>query len=175
MVRDKPITRHFLALLTCCTLVGAVPWVLPQATLIADRVAVGNGEPFLLGVRIPLGDEWKTFWRHPGESGLPPTFDWSQSENLAQAHILYPEPEHFTFEGITSIGYSQEVVFPVRVVPKDPSRPLQVHLNLSYGVCGHRVCVPLQEQLVLHLPPGEAHKSSKSALIATYAAKVPKE
>ena len=57
------------------------------------------------GIEIKLQPGWKTYWRYPGDSGVPPRFDFSGSDNLGRAKVLYPAPHLFTDETGNSLGY----------------------------------------------------------------------
>ena len=97
------------------------------------RLIAGNG---LAGVEVQMPEGWKTYWRTPGDAGgVPPSFDWSQSENLAEATVLYPAPKRFSDKAGDTVGYKGTVVFPVRLAAKDPAKPIDLHLLLEYGVC----------------------------------------
>jgi DsbC/DsbD-like thiol-disulfide interchange protein len=102
------------------------------------------------GVEIRLATGWKTYWRYPGDSGVPPVFDFSKSENIKSVSILWPAPHRFKDEGGTSIGYKGEVMFPVHAVPENPDRPATLRLALDYAVC-EKLCVPARGQAVLEL------------------------
>src|SRR5580693_6039182 len=69
------------------------------------------------GIEIRLAPGWKTYWRYPGDSGVPPRFDFTGSRNLKSASVHYPAPHRLTDEGGTSIGYKGDVVFPIDVTP----------------------------------------------------------
>src|SRR5215213_8372431 len=64
-----------------------------------------NVDTMRAGLQIKLGPGWKTYWRYPGDSGVPPRFDFSRSENLGELSVLWPAPHRFTDDGGTSIGY----------------------------------------------------------------------
>lgn len=122
-----------------------------RARLIAGPVAAGEakrGGEIIAGVDIRLDPGWKTYWRNPGESGVPPYFDWTGSKNVKRVTVLYPSPHRFVEPYGQSIGYKRGVVFPVRVVPKDAGKPLALKLTLSYGVCKD-LCIPAQASLTL--------------------------
>lgn len=104
-------------------------------------------------VRITLEPGWKTYWRSPEGNGIPPQFDWTGSQNLAAAQIHWPEPVVFTTFGLRSIGYENQVIFPVKMTPKDPSAPIDVRLGLFYGLC-EAVCIPAQAGLSAAFAPG---------------------
>ena len=105
----------------------------------------------LAGVELQLPEGWKTYWRNPGDAGgVPPSFDWSKSENLASAQVLYPAPKRFTDRIGDTIGYKNKVVFPVRLKAKDPTKPIGLRLMLDYGVC-KEICIPAEAALALDI------------------------
>jgi DsbC/DsbD-like thiol-disulfide interchange protein len=93
------------------------------------------------GVEIRLAAGWKTYWRYPGDSGVPPAFDFSKSENVKSVAVSWPAPHRFTDDGGNSIGYKVGVTLPVHVVPENPKRPVILRLALDYAVC-EKLCVP---------------------------------
>ena len=103
----------------------------------------GKSADITAGVQIKLKPGWKTYWRTPGDSGIPPSFDWSRSRNLEKAEIKWPVPQRFTEHGETIYGYRDEVVFPVSVWPKNSDEPVKLSLSLFYAVC-REICVPVQ-------------------------------
>src|SRR6476646_10335548 len=91
------------------------PWdedVQSAARLIAARVHnESGGRVFRAGVEIKLKDGWKTYWRYPGDSGVPPVFDFSTSQNVKSVSVLYPAPSRFPDgAGGSSIGYKGDVI-----------------------------------------------------------------
>lgn len=105
------------------------------------------------GVEIKLADGWKTYWRSPGDSGVPPVFDWSDSKNLKSAGVQYPAPIRFKDDYGMSVGYKHEVVFPLLITPENPAKPVDLQLTIQYGVC-REVCIPGEATLSLLLMPG---------------------
>ncbi len=103
------------------------------------------------GIEIRLDPGWKTYWRYPGDSGVPPTLDFSGSENVKSVSAFWPAPERFADgAGGNSIGYVGDVVLPLRIVPDDASKLSSLHVKLGYAVCG-KLCVPAQAELGLTL------------------------
>lgn len=102
------------------------------------------------GVEVRLANGWKTYWRYPGDSGVPPVFDFSKSENIKSVSVLWPAPHRFTDDGGASIGYKGEVMFPVHVVPENPNRPATLRLALDYAIC-EKLCIPARGQAALEL------------------------
>ena len=93
------------------------------------------------GVQIRLADGWKTYWRYPGDSGVPPRFDFTRSRNVKSVTVRWPAPQRLTDESGTSIGYKHEVVFPLEVVAQDAAKPVELVLGIDYAVC-EKLCVP---------------------------------
>jgi DsbC/DsbD-like thiol-disulfide interchange protein len=93
------------------------------------------------GIEILLEPMWYTYWRNPGESGVPPVFDFSGSDNVANVEVLYPAPERHDDGTSVSLIYRDEVVFPLKVTPADPGKPLTLRVAATFGVCS-AICVP---------------------------------
>jgi len=173
-----------LALTVCVALAGASlaaspgesPWVgetYSKVRLVSGSVAGMSDGHMIAGVQIRLDPGWKTYWRMPGDSGVPPTFDWSGSKNLRSAEVLYPAPHRFTDASGTAIGYEDEVVFPVMVTPERLDEPVELKLNVDYGLC-KTLCIPSQANLSLELPPHTVGKGDDDPLLARFFNLVPK-
>ena len=122
------------------------------ARLIAGATATTPGATFVrAGIEIKLDPGWHTYWRDPGDTGVPPTFDFSGSDNVKSAKVMWPAPESFPDgAGGTSIGYVDHVILPVRVTPTTAAKQSSLHLKLNYAVCG-TLCVPAEANLQLAL------------------------
>lgn len=128
-------------------------WV--QAHQSRVRLASGVLAPaeHLAGVELELGEGWKTYWRSPGDAGgVPPSFDWTGSENV-KATVLYPAPKRFVDRSGETVGYKGAVTFPVRLEVADPAKPVRLRLKLEYGIC-REICVPAEVALSLEVPAG---------------------
>ncbi len=131
-----------------------------------------NGEaPLRAGIEFRLQPLWKTYWRYPGDSGVPPRFDFSGSENLKSATVLYPAPHVFTDETGQTLGYKDSVIVPLQVSPKDPGKPVTLRVALDYAVC-EKLCIPAQGRAELTLGAAD---SSHEAALAQALARVPKQ
>jgi DsbC/DsbD-like thiol-disulfide interchange protein len=132
-----------------------------EARLIAGSAIKTPDASFLrAGVEIKLDPGWKTYWRQPGDSGVPPTLDFSGSQNVNSVKVLWPAPERFPDgAGGNSIGYVGRVVLPLRIVPKDAAKHAAVHLKLNYAVCGN-LCVPAEATLELALSGDGAEETA---------------
>ena len=131
-----------------------------------------NGDANLrAGVEIKMQPGWKTYWRYPGDSGVPPHFDFSGSENLKAATVLYPAPHLFTDETGQTLGYKDSVIFPLVVSPLEPGKPVQLRLKIDYAVC-EKLCVPAEGHAELTL---SASDSALDSALAAAEARVPKQ
>lgn len=95
----------------------------------------------LAAVQLTLDPGWKTYWRAPGDAGIPPHFDWSEARNLSQVAISWPTPKVFDTNGMQSIGYDEKVVIPVYLTPSNSDTPIRLRTKMSLGVCAD-VCMP---------------------------------
>ena len=148
---------------------------LPRTELTLIEAGTIDGS-LLAGVNIVMEPHIKTYWRMPGDSGLPPVFDWSGSDNLASATILWPLPQRIADPAGTILGYYDTVIFPVKVTAKDPAKPVHLVLKLDYAVCGD-LCVPMAGQAELTLSnaqPSQANVGGPDAArVKAFLARVP--
>jgi DsbC/DsbD-like thiol-disulfide interchange protein len=100
-----------------------------------------RGEARMAGLIVELDEGWKTYWRMPGEAGMPPEFTWSRSTNVSDITVLFPLPQRFIDGSGETVGYKHRVVFPLRVVPADAASPVTLALDLFFAVCKD-ICVP---------------------------------
>jgi DsbC/DsbD-like thiol-disulfide interchange protein len=121
------------------------------------------------GVEIKMEPGWKTYWRYPGDAGVPPRFDFSRSENLASAKVHYPAPHLYSDEAGNALGYKNDVIFPLRLTPKQPGKPVKLRVKLDYAIC-EKLCVPAQGSAELTLGAGA---SAQDAALSAAEARVP--
>ena len=151
---------------------GASDWIEGHSS--RARLIDGGGGG-MAGIELQLPEGWKTYWRYPGEAGgVAPAFDWSKSTNLESAQVLYPAPKRLTDKSGDAIGYKGTVVFPVRLKPKDASKPIDVRLVFDYGVCKD-ICIPAQAELALSIAPGANEVASEALMGALGRVPAPKE
>jgi len=146
-----------------------------EARLIAGQSGLNAAGRIWLGVQIKLKPGWKTYWRNPGESGAPPRFDWSASQNLDRVEVGWPAPRRFSAFGFDNFGYHGEVVLPILLRARTPGKAALAQLKLDYLICA-KVCVPMQADLALALAPsGNAAEASAFApLIRHYRDLIPR-
>ncbi|WP_439149245.1 protein-disulfide reductase DsbD domain-containing protein [Sulfitobacter sp.] len=103
-------------------------WVLPDG----NRVAA---------IRMTMAPGWKTYWRAPGDMGIPPHFDWGGSENLSTVAVEWPAPTVFREKNLTTIGYRDQVLLPLVITTSDKGAPVMLNTTIDMGVCLD-ICVP---------------------------------
>jgi DsbC/DsbD-like thiol-disulfide interchange protein len=126
-------------------------------------------EGLLAGIEISLAPGWKTYWRMPGEAGIPPEFNWQQSQNLATTEVLFPAPHRFEDAGGEGIGYKNVVVLPVRLQARNPGEPVVLALDLFFAVCKD-VCIPANARAALQLGMASPDPADSLAIAEALAA-----
>ncbi len=146
MAHESAMTRKILGLMAAA-LIAPLPasamevihgeilqgWVLPDG----NRMAA---------IRMTVEPGWKTYWRAPGDMGIPPSFDWSGSRNLSAVAVEWPAPTVFREPNLTTIGYKDQVVLPLRISVPDKGAPVTVQTTIDLGVCSD-ICVPASLEL----------------------------
>ncbi|WP_295313928.1 protein-disulfide reductase DsbD domain-containing protein [Roseobacter sp.] len=98
---------------------------------------------YVAALHLKMAPGWKTYWRAPGDAGIPPSFDWSASRNLSGVSVSWPTPQIFDQNGMRSIGYSGDLVIPLYVSPTTSGQAVDLSVGMDLGVCSD-VCVPWQ-------------------------------
>jgi DsbC/DsbD-like thiol-disulfide interchange protein len=122
----------------------ASPWQRDGHSAVRLLAGSRSGPVLLGGIAFQLQQGWKTYWRTPGDSGVPPRFDFSKSENIEAVTILWPAPTKFDDgAGGHSLGYHNQVVLPLRIVAKAADKPVTLRADISYAVCD-KLCIPVE-------------------------------
>ncbi len=164
---------RLMLVLACVVAVGLPartaeqPWVgatNSKLRLFGGMAKTADGEQPMAGIQLRMDDGWKTYWRNPGDSGVPPQFNWSGSTNLKEAKVLYPAPHRFADANSTAIGYSGEVIFPVKLIAERPGEPIELKLAFDFGLC-KSLCIPNDAKLSLKLEPGATLNEADAKLL----------
>ncbi|PJF08360.1 protein-disulfide reductase DsbD domain-containing protein [Pseudorhodobacter sp. MZDSW-24AT] len=120
----------------------------------------------MAALHLRLAPNWKTYWRAPGDAGIPPHFNWAGSENVGSVRFHWPSPEVFHTNGLKTVGYHDELVLPIEITPKDPRKPVRLRASVDLGVCKD-ICIPATLMLGTALAaPGQADTAIHAALRA---------
>jgi len=122
----------------------ASPWQRGAHSAVRLLAGSRSGAVLLGGIAVQLDPGWKTYWRTSGDSGVPPRFDFSKSDNIEAVTVLWPAPTKFDDgAGGTSLGYHDQIVLPLRIVAKNADKPATLRANISYAVC-EKICIPIE-------------------------------
>lgn len=131
-----------------------------------------DGDGRLQGaLQIDLKPGWKTYWRDPGASGVPPSIDIARSVNVASLNIGYPVPSRFDDGPGSWVGYKHSVLLPVTFRATTPGQPVEIAADVFIGVC-EAVCVPVQTSLVVD-PAINAESADDAAAVTMAFAGLP--
>lgn len=159
---DTYVSHMIKRILALCLLLASPATVTAQSsTAVPDNVmelSVLQGwrtqsGTHMAGLRIQLQPGWKTYWRAPGDGGIPPQFDWSGSENIDTVQFHWPRPKVAYINGLRTIGYSNEVIIPIEFTPRAAGQPLAVNGRVDLGVCND-ICIPVSMSFSATLPTG---------------------
>ena len=120
---------------------------------------------YMAAVHFALEDGWKTYWRAPGESGIPPSFDWEGSENLSTVTFHWPSPKLYIQNGIRTLGYKGDFILPIEIEPSVEGKPVRIKSQIDYGLC-NEVCIPASSTIEAELTDSNSldHALIKTAL-----------
>jgi DsbC/DsbD-like thiol-disulfide interchange protein len=122
----------------------ASPWQKNSHSALRLLAGSRSGPVLLGGIAIQLDPGWKTYWRTSGDSGVPPRFDFSKSDNVEAVTVLWPAPMKFDDgAGGISLGYHNQVVLPLRIVAKIADKPVTLRADVNYAVC-EKICIPVE-------------------------------
>jgi DsbC/DsbD-like thiol-disulfide interchange protein len=139
-------------------------WQRDQHSAVRLLAGSRSGAVLLGGIALQLQPGWKTYWRTPGDSGVPPRFDFSKSENIEAVTVLWPAPTKFDDgAGGHSLGYHNQIVLPLRIVAKNVDRPVTLRAEINYAVC-EKLCIPVEAST--ELPFTSVASTEDSALFA---------
>jgi len=125
------------------------PWQKDGHSAVRLLAGSRSGAVLLGGIAFQLQPGWHTYWRNPGDSGVPPRIDFAKSENIEAVTILWPAPVKFADgAGGTSLGYLKQVVLPLRIVAKNADKPVTLRADINYAVC-EKLCIPVEASVEL--------------------------
>ena len=147
----------------------AVPAGNDLETLVEIEVLDGGLTPrgtYMGAFRLTLSDGWKTYWRAPGDAGIPPTFNWRGSRNVGELSITWPTPEVFSTSGFRTIGYHDQLVLPIEITPSQAGKPVGLKGRMELGICKD-ICVPSALSFDHQLDPDAGGNPAIAAAMAS--------
>lgn len=116
-------------------------------------------------LRLTLADGWKTYWRAPGDAGIPPSLSWDGSRNVAATSVTWPTPVVFDQAGYRSVGYVDQLVLPVEITPRRAGQAITLKGRIEIGVCAE-ICVPAAFEFSQTLNPDAGRNPAIAAALA---------
>ena len=160
--------RHaLLALASAPFLITPARSEVPQPFKVSLLAGGQAGDLWQAGIFVELEPDWKTYWRVPGDTGIPPQFDWTGSTNVDAIDVMFPVPSRFRDVTGEAIGYHDQVLFPVSIKPQKAGDIVHLQLNMFFAVC-KEICIPAKAKADLLL-----NSSSSNPLLASWQERVP--
>ena len=135
--------------------------------LISSINSIHKENNLYLGLYFKLDPGWKIYWKYPGKAGYPPNIDWEKSKNVKDLQIIWPRPEKFEILGMESMGYSKEVILPIKLNLENNNKELLANFDVNYLTC-KKICIPFNDNLILNVPIGDGKTSKYGKLINEY-------
>lgn len=158
---------NFTVLIVCAVFAGFFPqhaaaleseWAEAdeiRARLVVVPDSLGPDQKIFEGaLDVQLSPGWHTYWRSPGDSGLPLRFDWAESANLSAADIAWPAPQRFNEYDLQTFGYRDAVALPLRFTAENTGQDVRLDLHVEALVC-LEICIPQSLSLQLIVPAGD--------------------
>ncbi len=176
LARSLPFALVFLALLAPHQ-ATAQKFTSPysEVSLVSETARLVPGETAWVGLHIKTRPGWHTYWRNPGDSGLPPRIAWSLPSGIAAGDIHWPIPEKFAFGPLAGFGYKNETLLMVPLAVDGGAgigAEAKVTADAKWLVCAD-VCVPERAVLSLNLPVADRAAGPRNTLFQTYRGSLP--
>ncbi|HUL77995.1 MAG TPA: protein-disulfide reductase DsbD domain-containing protein [Vicinamibacteria bacterium] len=151
--RARGLVSSVIALCLAAAAAAAQPARHAKVSLVAEADAVRPGQPLWVGIRLQMEDGWHTYWRNPGDSGLPTRARWNLPEAFAAGELKWPYPTRFRTGPLVSYGYEREVLLPaeIRVPPSLPANEVRIAARVDWLEC-QEACLPGRADVSLALP-----------------------
>ena len=132
---------------------------------------VSAGKPVWLGLQLAHQPEWHTYWKNPGDSGLPTMLEWKLPAGMDAGEIAWPTPKKIPIGTLANYGYENTVLLPVplTVAPGFNASQLDVKLKATWLVC-RKECIPQEGEFTLSIPAKSSTASNSQLFAATFAA-----
>jgi thiol:disulfide interchange protein len=128
-----------------------------EAELVTDDASAQPGKPTLVGLKLRMAQNWHTYWKNPGDSGLPTKIQWTLPEGWKAGDIQWPYPQPLPVGPLMNYGYDDEVVLLASLTPpaNAPEGPAAIKAHAEWLVCKD-ICVPEKGDLDLSFPVSKA-------------------
>ena len=141
-----------------------------RAEFFSDVRSVRPGEKFWTAVRLRMDRGWHTYWKYPGDSGMPTRLRWTLPPGLTAGDVRWPCPIKFTASSLVSYGYKDEVwlLVPLEAAAALPEGRVPLEVRVDWLECAD-ICVPGRADLRLELPVQNAPSDKDASLMKSFA------
>lgn len=115
---------------------------------------------------------WITYWKEPGDAGIPPRIELSPDSEAQLERLSFPVPKRIDNGPVRDIGYDEPVAFPFELSAKDLSKPLAIDVSAFIGLC-RNICIPFQAQFDMLLQPAKGTPVEEAMILNSALAKLP--
>jgi thiol:disulfide interchange protein DsbD len=140
-----------------------------RAELLSEASEIKPGEPFWVGLRETIRPHWHTYWKNPGDSGLPTEVAWTLPPGVKADAIVWPTPTLINVSGVINYGFTGDILLMVKITPPADfaASTLKLGADANWLVC-EDVCIPEEGKFSLELPIGAAAKPADAATRALF-------
>lgn len=152
-----------------------VPQQLPPLTLAlaAEDSSIQLDQPFWLALRMELQDHWHSYWKNPGDTGMPLNVEWNLPKGYTVTDFKWPSPQKLEKDGMIGFGYENEAVFLIQITPPQKNKHIGEKLSISgqarWLACSDSFCVPGESEIAIDLPVGTRKINSEIKPLFTQA------
>ncbi len=170
-MKEKHLVRLWFAgalLAPSAALAAASDWAQEDGArirLVAAEPAADANE-LRAALQIELKPGWKTYWRNPGDAGVPPQLNFDGSTNIAGFTLHFPVPVRFDEGKSVSTGYTRPVAFPITLKLMSLGKPTAIRASAFLGICDE-ICVPVQLEFNVDVPVANA-STVDQALVTSF-------
>ena len=152
----------FFILFFCPAIAKTSDWSVSETSKLRliSPYSQNNTKNIIVGLEYKMEPGWKTYWKSPGDGGFPQTVSWDNSINVKHVNILWPTPSKFEILGFSSLGYENNVIFPLEITIEDELKKIFLNLKVNFLICKD-VCIPGDASVFLEIPAGEKIVNSK--------------
>lgn len=124
-----------------------------QVALVAKEEGVLAGRPFKVAVSLRMVKDWHSYWKNPGDTGMPPEIQWTLPQGFTVRAVKWPCPERFSSEMGVSFGYQGSIYVIAEIIPPESLtiNTVPIDAQVSWMAC-YDSCVPGTSSAHLSLP-----------------------
>lgn len=169
---NKYLSALFLLTFLCVVSVPVIaqdsPWAVSdhaRARILPGLQTIGDQDILEAVLEFELADGWHSYWKHPGDTGLPIRLEWDASRNVENVELFWPLPVRKVEQGLfTVFSYSEKIRMPLDVHLENPATDTNLNLTVKFMVCKD-ICIPAELDLALNIKAGSGIQTSWAKLI----------